>query len=230
MITVLNTATSELLASLADVKEALSITDNVTDETLTRFIARASRRIAMYCGRQFLLQRYQVFVPSYGGVTLQLPHREIRTLFSLFDSSDTGSTMLTNTGYRLDSVRGQIARDEGFPWSAQFSQDLTGDPAVGAEYPRWLLDYSAGFIPSGGKESTWDGTTSTSSTVPPDLTDAVIGLVQRSWLGRGRDLSIQSERVGELSVSYHNSLQGASQGSSLPSDVTDLLAPYRSLI
>lgn len=232
MVTVLVTATSDALMTLADLKEDLGTTSTGTDAAMQRFIERASARVARYTGRQLTVQRYQAFLPSYGGLTLQLPHRFIRTLFSVRDGTDTGQAVLSNTGYRFDADRGQLSRDEGFNWSAQYSHDINGDPAVGAEYPRWLVEYSAGFIPAGGKDSgsTWEGTTSTSSTVPPDLQEAVSLLAQRTWLQRARDPNIASERVGELSVSYREGGSVNESYNGMPSDIADILAPYRSII
>ena len=71
MIQVCSSSTGDKLVSLADLKEAIDITDAAYDETLTRFIRRASSRIESYVGRPLFAQTYQVTLPSYGGHTLQ---------------------------------------------------------------------------------------------------------------------------------------------------------------
>jgi len=229
MITVTQASTSDWLVSVADIKEVLDITDSAYDTMIERLLSRATARIQNYCGKHLLVQRYDVRTPSYGSVNLYLPHRFIRTLFAVRDSSSTGQTALSSTGYSLDANKGLLYRDEGWEWSAQFNANsIVSDPVVGAEYRRWYLDYSAGFIPSGGKDSTWDGTTDTGQTVPADLQEAAIGLVARSWRSRLRDPDVASERVGELSITYRDS--NAVRGSvGIPEDIADLLRPYRSI-
>lgn len=229
MITVTTTSTSELLVSVADVKEILDITDSAYDSMIERMLGRATARIQNYCGKPLLLQRYEVRLPSYGSVNLSLPHRFIRTLFAVRDSSSTGQDALASTGYGLDMNKGILYREGGWEWSSQFTANsIVSDPSVGSEYRRWYLDYSAGFIPPSGKDSTWDGTTNTGPTVPADIQEAAIALVGRSWRTRSRDQDIVSERVGELSVTYRDTQK--SQGSmGIPEDVADLLQPYRSL-
>lgn len=230
MITVLNASTSDRLVTVSDVQAELSTT-STNEALLGKLIDRASARASAYCGQPFTIQRYQVKLPSYGGVRLQLPHRNIRTIFFVRDGTDTGQDALSSTGYRVNAKAGQLERDEGWAWSAQFEHGIVSEPSVGNEYRRWLVEYSAGYIPADGKDSgsTWDGTTSTASSVPLDLGDAAIGLVRRSWFNRSRDLTVASERVGELSVTYRD-LGGSEASGGMPSEVADLLAPYRSII
>lgn len=230
MITVLNTSTSERLATISDIQAELSTT-STNESLLGRLIDRASARASAYCGQPLTVQRYQAKLPSYGGVRLQLPHRNIRTVFFVRDGTDTGQEAVSSTGYRINAKAGQLERDEGWNWSAQFDHSIVSEPIAGNEYRRWLVEYSAGYIPADGKDSgsTWDGTTSTASNVPLDLGDAAIGLVRRSWFSRSRDLSVSSERVGELSVTYRD--PGSSEASGgVPAEVKDLLAPYVSII
>jgi hypothetical protein len=231
MITVTQASTSDLLVSVADIKEVLDITDSAYDAMIERLLSRATARIQNYCGKPLLVQRYDVRTPSYGSVNLSLPHRFIRTLFAVRDSSSTGQDALSSTGYSLDVNKGLLYRSEGWEWSAQFNANsIVSDPVVGAEYRRWYLDYSAGFIPAGGKDSgsTWDGTTDTGQTVPADLQEAAIGLVSRSWRSRLRDPDVASERVGELSITYRDT-QSARGSLGIPEDIADLLRPYRSI-
>ncbi len=60
MITTCATSTDSRLVTLEDVKDAMAITDAQYDETLARFIRRASARIETYVGKPLLLQTYQV--------------------------------------------------------------------------------------------------------------------------------------------------------------------------
>lgn len=229
MITVLTTSTGIGLTVPADVKEVLHECDTKDDALLGKFILRASARIEAYCGRTFGVQKYQEIIPAYGGITLQLARYPIRKVFRVFDGTDTdGSAELSATGYRIDYALGQLNRDEGFPWTYQVGRSISFEPLSGQEYHNWLVEYSAGYVPVGGWTSTWEaGASSTDTTLPPDLQDACIGLVQDMYLKRGRDANVQSERVGELSITYAQRSPGQS---GLSDDVVDLLAPYRSII
>ena len=229
MITVLSSATSERLVHVADVKDALNITDNKDDAALGKFTDRASGRIARYCQRSFGVELVEAILPGPGGTILQLPHRNIRTVFSVHDGTDTGQAALSSTEYRVDKERGWLYREGGWPWTFQETNGIAFQPEIGQDYLNWRVEYSHGFVLPGGKCSTWDGTTATGQSVPAELEDATIMLVRRSWLGRDRDQSIQSERVGELSVSYRDQSQESLKGG-VPSDVADILTPFRSVI
>ena len=225
IVTVLTSATGELLASLADIKDALELTDNVQDRTLERFARRASRQIERYLGRTLGRQKYEAVAEAYGGVVLQLPAYPVRHVFRVFDGTDTGSaTELTSTEYRLDAARGQLNRDEGFPWTWQRHEGIAFEPEPGLEAKGWLVEFSAGYILPDGASTTWDGTTATGPTLDADVSDACIELVRQMYLSRDRDPNVQSERVGDLSITY-----GAGAGA-LPPTVLDLLAPLRSVI
>lgn len=226
VLTVCGTATGDMLVGLADLKDAIGVTDSQFDESLTRFIRRSSARIAAYCDRPLLAQTYQAALPSYGGPVLQLPHYPVRAVLRVFDGTDTGTaTELSSTEYRVNYAKGQLYRDEGFPWTFSSFPEVAPFPEPGREYTNWLVEFSAGYIPANGKNacSTSDGTTSTACDVPMDLQDAAITLTRSMWYGRNREAGVSSKSVGELSISY------ASQSGAVPEEVASLLQPYRSL-
>ena len=225
MFDVVTTATSDLLVALADLKEALGITDAGQDEPLTRFMRRATGRIETYVGRPLLSQVYTAALPSYGGPILQLPTHPVRAVLRVFDGTDTGTAIaVTSTEYVVDKPRGQLVRNVGWPWTYQSYAEVAPFPEPGQEYTRWLVDFSAGYIPANGKESTVDGTTTTGTTVPPDLQEAAISLTRSMWFSRTRESGITSKHVGELSISY-----GAQRGP-IPDEVASMLDPYRSVL
>lgn len=227
LLTVCSSATGDLLVALADVKDALAITDAQHDETLTRFIRRSSSRIETYIGRPLFDQVYQVALPSYGGPILQLPHHPVRSVLRVFDGTDTGtgSKELSSTEYVVNLDRGQLWRSEGWSWTYTAQAEVAPFPIPNAEYPRWLVEFSAGYVPANGKDSgsTQDGTTTTGTTVPLDIQEAAISLTRSTWYARTRESGIRSKSVGELSISY------AAQTGSMPDDVLAILAPYRSI-
>ncbi len=76
---------------------------------------------------------------------------------------------------------------------------------------RIVVDYAAGFLLPGEE----------GRTLPADIERAAILAVRNAWHTRGRDQTVRSEDVdGVGSFSY-------GLPSSLPADVTDLLAPHR---
>lgn len=229
IVTVLTSATDSLLSSVADVKDAIGLTDNVDDKTLERFIGRASRQITRFLGRELGVQRYQALVPGYGGPNLQLPAYPVRQILRAFDGTDTGTAAaLSSTDYRLDAVRGLLNRDAGWAWTAQQHDGIAlVDPEPGTETPRYLVEFSAGYILPTGKDSgsTWDGTTDTGPTLDADIQDACIALTRSLYLSRDRMPGVQSERVGDLSMTY-----GPDPVGGMPQSVRDLLAPLRSLV
>jgi hypothetical protein len=228
MLIVTGGATDNILVSVADVKDAMDITDAGHDETLLRFIRRASRRIETYVGRPLLDQVYRATLPSYGGRVLQLPCHPIRSVLRIFDGTDTGTgTELSSTDYTVDYETGHLHRDSWWPWTYVALTEVAPFPAPNQEYPRWLVEFSAGYIPPMGKDtgSTGDGTTTTGTTIPFDIQDAAISLTRSMWLSRARESGIKSKHVGELSITY-----GTPTNASMPDEVAAMLAPYRSII
>jgi len=225
MFTVCGSATGEWLADLPDVKDALGLDDSQYDQTLLRMVRRASSRIESYLGRSLQTQVYQAVLPGYGRRKLVLPAYPVRSLFRVFDGTDTGTgTELTATAgdFRLDAARGVLERDDGWPWTFQMREAISPFPEPGQEYPRFLVEFSAGYVPPLGKCSTFDGTTTTGMTLEQDLQDATIALVRNMWHDRSRPTNVRSKSVGEISISY-----GESKGE-LPDEVLAILAPYRS--
>ena len=225
--TVLTSATGVMLASLADVKDALDITDNKHDETLTRFISRASQRIESHVGRPLGLQRYQTVLPAYGRKRLMLSAYPVRAILRMFDGTDTGTaSVLTATEYHLNAEIGSIERDEGWSWTLQTKADVIPFPEPGQEYGNYLVEFSAGYILPLGKDSgsTWDGTTSTGPTLAGDLEEACIQLVRSQWHSRKREEGLLSKKVGDISLTWE------SRTGELPHSVLAALAPYRSVL
>ena len=225
--TVLTSATGVMLASLADVKDALDITDNQYDETLGRFIVRASQRIETHIGRTLGVQRYQSVLPAYGRKRLMLSAYPVRSVLRMFDGTDTGTASeLTSTDYHLNAEVGTIERDEGWSWTLQTKADVIPFPEPGQEYGRYLVEFSAGYILPAGKDSgsTWDGTTSTGITLDGTIEDACIEFVKSKWHSRKREAGLISKKVGDISLTWE------SQKGELPESVLAMLAPYRSVM
>ena len=122
-----------------------------------------------------------------------------------------------------------LNRDDGWCWSNQIDAGaITAIPVPNGEYKRWLVEFSAGYVgPRGADSNTGFGTTATGATLPGDVEDACLELVKSAYLSRARTDEVQSESVGDVSVSYFKGLGG---GRAMPQTVKDLLTPYRSLL
>lgn len=222
---VCTTATDDNLTTLEDVKDSLGITDSKDNETLKRIMVRAARRIESFVGRKLNVQVYQAVLPAYGRKRLALPAYPVRHVFRLFDGTDTGTAAeLSATEYTLDAENGFIERNEGFAWTLQTIPGVISFPEPDQEFGRYLVEFSAGYIPPSGSTSTQDGTTSTGSTVEPDIQDACISLVRNIWSARKQASNVTSKKVGDLSIAY------SSNTNELPDDVLAILTPYRSII
>lgn len=114
-------------------------------------------------------------------------------------SVTTEAGSLASALYEADAGTGMIYR-------------LTSSAARSVWSPgRILVDYTAGFLLPGDE----------GRDLPADIERAAILAVRNAWHTRGRDQTMRSEDVdGVGSFSY-------GLPSSLPADVTDLLAPYR---
>lgn len=223
-LTVCASATDDALASLEDIKDALGITDSLHNETLRRFIRRASRRIESHLGRTLGVQVYQAVLPAYGRRRLRLPSYPVRAILRAYDGTDTGTAAeLQSTEYTLDKEAGFIERNEGFAWTYQTRREVVPFPEPGQEYGNYLVEFSAGYILPAGKDSTEDGTTTTGVTLDQDLQDACIALVRNAWHSRSQASNVSSKRVGEISITY------ADNSRELPADVLAILSPYRSV-
>ena len=232
MLTVMVTATDDNLALREDIKEELDHTDSKDDPFIDRLITRSSRRIESYLTRPIAIQKYQAIIPAYGGVNLRLPAYPIRDVFRVFDGSDTGASLeLTATEYRVDKERGFINRDVGFKWTRQVESMPSNSPAEiivpDGEYKNWLIEFSAGYILSGGLAtdsplwSTVGGSTATGQTLPEDIEDAAIQIVKTKFIRRRDHPSVLVEKIGDVSVRYK-----AEENSDIPRSIANSLDRY----
>jgi hypothetical protein len=214
MLTVTAASTSDLMTTLGAVKTALSITTTADDERLEAAISAASHAVAKYLGYYPLRQTYRETVPGYGDLTLMLSRIPVTTVDGLY----YGSTMeiVAPTSYTLDNAEaGFIMRDLGFPWSAGVEWDMESHIMPRSERNQFIVDYQAGFIYS----------TDTARTLPYDLEQAVIITAGAVYYAAQRDPGIASKSVGQLSVSYRDTM--SAQRGPIPDTAAALLIPYR---
>ncbi|WP_018391056.1 hypothetical protein [Ancylobacter sp. FA202] len=196
MLTVTTPATTRDLTTLNAVKAELDMAlVTHSDEHLSLLITQKSRAIESWCGRSLVREGVRE--------TIHLTDPSAVLILSRFPVAAIASLTTGNGGqapalYELNAANGLLLR------LTEAGNSHVWTPG------RVVIDYSAGFIPSGeGRD------------LPEDIERAAILAVRNAFLTRGRDQTVRSDDVvGIGSFSY-------GMTSALPADVTDLLAPYR---
>ncbi|HAM40667.1 MAG TPA: hypothetical protein DCP69_04860 [Candidatus Omnitrophica bacterium] len=225
----------ELLSTGASLRSVLGATSTTNADLFalqTDLVRRASRWLEGPKGLGYpcQVQTYLETVPAFGGQTLMLSRTPIRVVLRMFDSTSTDTaTEYCSTDYRIeDADAGLLSRDAGWDWTAGEKYYLGKAIIPNSELKPWMVEYIAGWTYSGlttdsDHYSTGGvgGSTSTYRTFPDDLEQAVL-LKAAEWARSGAGSGVQSESVGDLSVTY------ASAGN-YRSEAADLVRPYRRL-
>ena len=211
------TAASQLLTTLGTVKDELGITDNKSNRTLTRYIKIASSAASTYCRRVFLAQSYHEmfrgtpFVDSASLVNNPLP-------------------IILRGALPIIAPLGTVTIDEDIAGTGPLVEgtDFEVDYDVGIMYRLWNnlrmrwffrqldVDYSAGFTFAGAD----------TDTLPPEIEQATILLVQEMWSSRGRDNYLKSENIpGVYEASYW--VGSLTEPGAMPGQCQVLLDPFR---
>lgn len=217
-------STDGALTDTATLRAQLGTTSTGQDALQQRAIARASAQAVSLLNYPLLAQVYSERVAGYGGQTLMLGVTPIRALLRVFDSTTTcEATEYTSTEVWIDDADAGLLSigPQGFPWTAQTAWNMAPGVIPNSEQKTWLIEYQAGYVfPE--TSSTGYGTTSTERTLPADLEGAILDQAVR--ILDGRDPSIQSQSIGDLSITYRSEgPDGAPQTAQLRRD----LAPYR---
>lgn len=211
-VTVITPASSKQLTTVARVKDDLGISGSTDDTVLGRMIDRASRRIVSYCNREFAQETISETVKAYGGHNLLMSRAPIVSVTSIaYDG-----TTIPATDYELaEPGAGLIYSPYGWQDTAQRYNGASLIPATESRRNLYTVVYVAGYIlPS------MVGTVD----LPADIEEACIELTRAFFSGRKTDPGIQSEQVPDVySVTYRDT----SGGDGMPSQIADLLAPYR---
>ncbi len=229
MLTVTTTSTSEYMTTLESMKRSLDITNSSQDDLLTENILAAGHAVATYVGYWPLRQRYTETLPGYGNLRIMLSATPVRAVSSI--RIDT--QLVDPSTYVVEKpLSGIIHRDKGWPWTAGVEWDLEAHVVPRSELNRFTVDYEAGWVLT---TSTADHdptlgfiTSSGGRTLPRDFEQAVQEQAKSMYLGRKRDSSIESKRVGALSVTYaKNTSNGSRSVEPLCPAAMDLLTNYR---
>lgn len=222
ILTVVSAAATYDLTTLETVKDELGITTTGSDQTLRRYIADASARIAAYCNRVFAFETVsELFTPDraiasgWGAARgeswdsawearmlwrarsiLPLSRFPVVTIVSVVE--DTSGVVLDPSYYEVDAATGFLYRmNQGArtKWTAN----------------RTTVTYSGGYVLVSG--------------LPRPLEQAAIDLVKARWFARGRDPRLKVADVPN--VLRQEFWVGSVGAGDMPDEIAALLAPYR---
>lgn len=206
--TVVLAATSRDLTTVEDLLNELELDEAVNEALLKRWIGQASLAAERYCNRIFAVETVKdEFWPDRdpwpwsvpGGLRpLQLSRFPVVSI-AVGAVLEDGEVLVENADFRIDAANGHLIRLDDNGYPTKW-------PALAIS-----VQYRGGF-----------------ATIPADIGDAVVRMVQGRWYGKGRDPALRSEAAeGAWSASYwFGSGPGSSTGHLTP-DVEGLLDAYR---
>ena len=224
------TSTDGAISTSANLRLSMGTTSTGDDAYQQLLVARASRWAETFIGYPLLAQTYTETLAGYSSLNLMLARTPLRVVLRMFDSTSTASaTEYCSTNYRVeDSNAGLLSRDQGWAWTAGVRYYLGRTIVANSELKPWMVSYTAGYIgPTGQDPATspiWSScgglpnSTSTASTVPMDIEQAV--LMKAAEWARGNPAGINSEGIADLTVSYMTA-------GNYRSEAEDLLRPYQ---
>jgi hypothetical protein len=195
-------AASTGLTELDGLKRAMGITDKDNDAFLRELIQRASDEARTFCSRQFSRQQYTEDVRSEGSLLLQLAERPVVSV----ETVTLDGVALTD--HRIeDAEAGELYRELGWEWHVFQQRTLGGgQPLAGEEFPKYVVQYTAGWLLPG----------ETGRTLPHDVERAIIDFVKAMYGGKGPQTGIttsvgavKSKAIDGLRIEYDTASGGA---------------------
>ncbi|MCS3690943.1 phage head-tail connector protein [Bradyrhizobium elkanii] len=197
-------ASSYDLASLSDVKDELGVKDNSSNALLQRYLTSASAAVAQYCNRVFPAETMtETFWASRDrGWRKVLPSVQDLQLSrwpvqSVTSVTENGNALVEDIDFKVNAENGQLVR-----------LNTNGYPRMWPVYPIVVV-YTGGF-----------------ATIPADVEDAVIRMVTKRYVSKGRDPSLKQESIPGVREVQYWIATGADSGNMTP-DITDILDNYR---
>lgn len=211
MLRVCTSSTDSSLLSLTAYKAAIGTTTTADDSIMQSALDRATALIEGYIGYPLRRQVYQETLGGYGSLELQVTRTPLRAIESIY----FGSELIDPTSYDIGNEgAGLIYRELGWPWTAGIDYDLMPRITPRSEARTYTAVYESGYCLNG---STADGWLTTGETVPPYIEAATIEAATYLYKGAGRDPSIASKKIGDLSVTYRGGGGGFGGGGGSPS-------------
>ena len=225
MLRVCTSSTESALLSLTAYKAAIGTTTTAEDDIMQSALDRATALIEGYVGYPLRRQVYHETVGGYGSLELQVSRTPLQSIESIKYDTET----VDPTSYDIaNQGAGIIYRALGWPWTAGIEYDLLPRVVPKSETKNYTVVYEAGFCMNGSTASGW---LTTGEPVPPDIEAAVVAAATYLYKSAGRDLSISSKKIGDLSISYTGGESAVAPGGSvsygLPTDAKGLLSHWR---
>jgi len=205
-ITVVTTAQSTELTTLANVKLALGITVTTNDTLIEQYIDRVSRAITDYVGRTFAAQEITETLEGRASQKLRLKKFPAVSIVEV----KLDGTVVDAADYALQEPEtGMIFKED--KWDDTFAKF---DYAVRYQYGYQLPNDGSDLF---GEEA-----------LPDSIEQAAIIMTSAMFLSRTRDPSIQKEAVPQVySATYGGSGSVATIDTYFTAEVQNLLEPYR---
>jgi hypothetical protein len=195
--------------------------------TIERIVTATSRAIATYCNRTFEKAiEITENVPGYGRPVITLSRWPILAISSI---TERGTLVDAGQYEVIDADIGQIKRLYGC-WANTAS---LGGRITSSELDRYpdstvygiQVEYDAGYVTPG--QNATAPIQYPDVTLPEDIQQAAIIVATQWYRSIGVDQNVQSESLGDWSVSY---FAKKAEGGVFPKIVEQLLAPYVRLV
>ena len=224
MLRVCTSSTESSLLSLTAYKAAVGTTTTADDDIMESALSRATALIEGYVGYPLRRQVYSETLGGYGSMELQVTRTPLRAIESIY----YGSELVDPTSYDIaNEGAGLIYRELGWPWTAGIDWDLSPRVTPKSEARTYTAVYESGYCING---STEDGWLTTGEAVPAEIEAATIAAATYLYKGASRDPSVQSKKIGDLSVTYQGggaAFDGSSPSVGLPDSVKGMLSHLR---
>ena len=225
MLRVCTSSTESALMSLDAYKATVGTTTTADDTSIQFALDRATALIEGYIGYPLKRQVYHETVAGYGSNQMTVSRTPLKSV----ESIAYGSEVVDPISYDIESESGGIIyRELGWPWTAGVEYDLMPHVVPRSELKSYTVVYEAGYCING---STADGWLTTGESVPEDLQGALVHAATFLYKSAGRDLSVSSKKIGDLSITYESGGgsfgQGGTPSIGLPDAVKGMLSHYR---
>lgn len=188
MITVVTPASSRNLTTLASVLQYLGLESGEDDALLSSLIVAASRMIERMTGRIFAKQGYLEKLPPTDNKILVVTHTPIVSISSV----SYNDAEISSDEYSIYSAEvGMLYRDASWGSPEAVRAGIQPFPTDAVE-KLWSIQYVAGYVLPGDPDRD----------LPEDIELACLMLVRDLYYSRRKVSSVQSEKIGDYSVTY----------------------------
>ncbi len=218
---------ADALTTLSAAKEELGIpADDVSqDQRIKRLINAATSAIGKYCDRDFARATITAEThPMAGGLRVVFKRTPIVSIVSV----TANAAVIPSTSYLLENAdAGIVFFPAGLPEYGTRRRGIAQDIQPGTHSPLLSLAYVGGYVTAqqarvGGELAGED------VTLPDEIETACLDLVGYYKAQRGQIGEIQSESVGDASVTYRADPGAASESNiGIPAHIRGRLNPYR---